>query len=206
MFSNHPAPITLGRLARRYYVWNCEAKRKPDQYYTDLWSWLKDDGLASVYDYLLKYDVSKWDCTQPPPKTEHFFKLVDRTQTPAHQELDELFESNSWPFNDATNVISPAHLKRALQSIKINIGTNHITEWIKKRGGSKLAQIEWLNGERPTVWTTGDKEAFLNAMPKDIAGQYLEPINDRGDLGWLDNEHQKRMQVMKDLETRVRAL
>ena len=207
MFSNSKAPITLGRLARRYYVWDCEARRKPDQYYVDFYSWLKEEGgFANVYDYLLKVDLSQWDCTKPPPKTTHFYKLVDRTQTPAHLELDELFESNSWPFTDNTILLSPAHLKKALSTIKINIGTNHITDWIKKRGGEKLTQIEWLNGERPTVWTTGDKEAFLNAKPKEIASHYLEPINDRGDLGWLDNAHQKRMQILKDLDTRVSAL
>jgi len=176
-FSNNPQPITLTPWSRRFWVWKVEASAKTKDYYIDLYDWFENkDGYAMCYDYFLEYEIKDFYPHKEPPKTKYFWELVDRTANPLHQELDTLLESNSWPFTDKSNLVSPQHLEKALQQIGIKkINKNVLADWLRKNGYGKVAQIDWINEQRPTIWAK-DKEAWLNIKPKELAQYYLQPV------------------------------
>ena len=176
-FSNNPQPITLTPWSRRFWVWKVEASAKTKDYYINLYDWFENkDGYAMCYDYFLEYEIKDFYPHKEPPKTKYFWELVDRTANPLHQELDTLLESNSWPFTDKSNLVSPQHLEKALQETGIKkINKNVLTDWLRKNGYGKVAQIDWINDQRPTIWAK-DKEDWLNIKPKELAQYYLQPV------------------------------
>jgi hypothetical protein len=205
MFSNNPAPITISKDSRRYHIWNVEHKKKPVSYYNNLYSWLDKDGYAIIYDYLMKVDLTGFEPDGDPPKTKYFRELVDRTQNPVEIELDLLYESNSWPFSDDTNLVSPMHLKEALKTMKVFAGIHLITDWLKKNGFTNLnKQIEWLNNQRPTIWTN-NPEGWQNTTPAKLREFYLEPRRDQHDKFFVNYQDVKNLHIKAGLEDLVVA-
>ncbi len=205
MFSNNPAPITISKESRRYHIWNVEHKKKPVSYYNNLYSWLDKDGYAIIYDYLMKVDLTGFEPDGDPPKTKYFRELVDRTQNPVEIELDLLYESNSWPFSDDTNLVSPMHLKEALKTMKVFAGIHLITDWLKKNGFTNLnKQIEWLNNQRPTIWTN-NPEGWQNTTPAKLREFYLEPRRDQHDKFFVNYQDVKNLHIKAGLEDLVVA-
>ena len=202
-FSNNSTPITITKLNRRYHIINCIALKKPPAYYDVLYTWLeKDQGYEKIYHYLNTYDISSFNPNAEPPKTKAFYDLVDETQTPTDIELDYLYQANSWPFTDSTCLVSPLHLKKALNKIKINASTNDITKWLKKNNYINLeTQIEWLNNERPTIWTNSEPEKFRVLKPKELKDFYLEPTQDRDSFYFVDAEQVKRQNAVSNLDS-----
>jgi hypothetical protein len=202
-FSNNSTPITITKLNRRYHIINCIALKKPPAYYDVLYTWLeKDQGYEKIYHYLNTYDISSFNPNAEPPKTKAFYDLVDETQTPTDIELDYLYQANSWPFTDSTCLVSPLHLKKALNKIKINASTNDITKWLKKNNYINLeTQIEWLNNERPTIWTNSEPEKFRVLKPKELKDFYLEPTQDRDSFYFVDADQVKRQNAVSNLDS-----
>mgnify|MGYP003119517905 FL=1 len=201
-FSNAPRPITLTKLSRRYHIVNVEALKKPPQYYDKLYTWLeKEGGYANLYDYLMSYDIADFNPNAEPPKTKAFFDLVESTQTPIDIELDNLYQSNSWPFTDKTCLVSPQHLKTALSKIKINASINQVCDWLRKNGFVSLEkQIDWINDQRPTIWCKGEVEKWKALSPKELRNYYLEPKQDQNEFYFLDASQMKRVNAIATLE------
>ena len=201
MFSNNPAPITISKDSRRYHIWNVEHKKKPVSYYNYLYDWLENkDGYAIIYDYLMKVDLTGFEPSGEPPKTKYFRELVDRTQNPIETELDLLYQSNSWPFSDDTNLVSPMHLKEALKTMKVFAGIHLITDWLKKNGFSNLnKQIDWLNSQRPTIWTN-NPEGWQHTTPAKLREFYLEPRRDQNDTYFVNFREVRNLHVNAGIE------
>ena len=171
----------------------------------DLYDWFENkDGYAMCYDYFLEYEIKDFYPHKEPPKTKYFWELVDRTANPLHQELDTLLESNSWPFTDKSNLVSPQHLEKALLQIGIKkINKNVLADWLRKNGYGKVAQIDWINDQRPTIWAK-DKEAWLNIKPKELAQYYLQPVFEYpGNYFFLDSNQAKTVMAKVSTENLV---
>ena len=201
-FSNNPTPITITKLNRRYHIIKSEVLKKPPTYYDTLYNWLeKEEGYEKVYHFLLNYDISSFNPNAEPPKTKAFYDLVEETQTPVAIELDHLYHANSWPFTDKTCLVSPLHLKASLEKITIRASTRDITEWLKKNNYTNLEiQIDWLNDQRPTIWTSSEPEKWKALKPKELRNFYLEPTQDREQFYFVDAESVKRVNAIANLD------
>ena len=205
LFSNNPTPITLTPTSRRFFVWQVEAMAKSKDHYLKLYEWFEKDGYAMVYDYLMGVDLAGFDPDAPPPKTKYFYDLVEKTSNPVHQQLDTLFESNSFPFTDRTALVSPQHLEKALKDIGIKINTNSLIEWLRKNGACKVKQINW-GDSRPTIWAFGELDSWMNVTPKDMASFYMEPVFEFPNRHiWVDNNQVRNLETIKDLDNLTRA-
>jgi len=205
LFSNNPTPITLTPTSRRFFVWQVEATAKPKDYYIKLYEWFEKDGYAKVCNYLMEVNLAGFDADAPPPKTKYFYDLVEKTSNPVHQQLDTLFESNSFPFTDKTALVSPQHLEKALKDIGIKINTNSLLEWLRKNGACKVKQIDW-GQSRPTIWAFGEKDTWMSVPPKEIASFYIEPVFEFPNKHlWVDHNQVKTLDTIKDLENLTRA-
>ena len=78
--TNHKTDgIYLSSDDRRHYVaWSELTKEDFDAaYWTKIWNWYRQGGLARVAGYLNEFDLEDFDAKAPPPKTSAFWAIVD---------------------------------------------------------------------------------------------------------------------------------
>jgi hypothetical protein len=74
---------------RRHYVAWSELTKEDftSDYWSDLWSWYRQEGYSHVAAFLAAYDLSRFKAQDPPPKTEAFWAIADANIPPEHPEL-----------------------------------------------------------------------------------------------------------------------
>jgi hypothetical protein len=93
--SNQRIGIYLPAGDRRHFaVWStADPATLPDGYFDKLHRWLDhEDGSAHVATYLHSVDLSDFNPTAPPPKTEWFWSIVDAGRAPEESELATLLD------------------------------------------------------------------------------------------------------------------
>jgi hypothetical protein len=84
---------------RRHYVaWSDLTKEQfAERYWTGLYRWYDDGGIAAVVAYLRRLDLSGFDAKAPPPKTQAFWEIVDASRAPEDAELADAIEALETP-------------------------------------------------------------------------------------------------------------
>lgn len=128
MFSNDLNPIFLEPGDRRVHVINRrQIVKKPDAYYTSLWSWLNADGIGLVASYLYSYplsDIEKQEIySGAAPDTPAKQALIQQNLVPALSTLLDLV-------NDARAGVAPfdaclATVSQLVDQIGIRLGNRH---------------------------------------------------------------------------------
>jgi hypothetical protein len=86
---------------RRHFVcWSTRTIDEPkfqNGYWRELYGWYCDGGMAHVAAYLKHRDISAFDPSAPPAKTEAFWAIVTSNQAPEEGELADLIDSIGTP-------------------------------------------------------------------------------------------------------------
>jgi hypothetical protein len=79
---------------RRHYVaWSDRVKEEFSQdYWSKMWAWYENGGIAHVVAYLESLDLSGFDPKAPPKKTEAFWAIVDAGRSPEDAELADVLD------------------------------------------------------------------------------------------------------------------
>jgi hypothetical protein len=84
---------------RRHYVaWSDLSKEDfSEAYWSDLWEWFGNGGLAHVAEYLRTLDISRFNPKAPPPKTAAWHDIVNSNRAPEDAELADALDGIGWP-------------------------------------------------------------------------------------------------------------
>jgi hypothetical protein len=119
--SNFREALGISKGDGRYFCIWCDAERKPDSYYENLWAWFdKDDGHAKVFNYLLQRDLSGFNAKDIAPATPFKMDLIESSVDGVVSEIMELIKAHESPFHndmvDANMVKDHFHLRNAQQA------------------------------------------------------------------------------------------
>ena len=80
---------------RRHYVCGTELTRADfnEDYFSTLWAWYENGGLADVAAYLTSLDLSAFDAKVPPVKTPAFWRMVDAGRAPEEADMRQAVET-----------------------------------------------------------------------------------------------------------------
>jgi hypothetical protein len=84
---------------RRHYVaWSDLTKEQfAERYWTGLYRWYDNGGIAAVAAYLRRLDLSDFDAKAAPPQTQAFWEIVDASRAPEYVELADAIEALGTP-------------------------------------------------------------------------------------------------------------
>jgi hypothetical protein len=84
---------------RRHHVaWSELTKEQfAERYWTDLYRWYDNGGIAAVAAYLHRLDLSSFDAKAPPPQTQAFWEIVDASRAPEYTELADAIDTLGTP-------------------------------------------------------------------------------------------------------------
>ena len=103
-------------------AWSPLAKEDFDAtYFTDLWRWYRNGGIAHVAAYLQTLDLSSFDPKAPPPKTEAWQAIVDSNAAPETAELADVLDRLDNP-----DVVT-------LRDIMLEAPDSDFVAWLKDR-------------------------------------------------------------------------
>ncbi len=94
---------------RHHVIWSPRTPDDfPDGYWTGLWRWYADGGIAHAAAYLAEFDLSGFDAKAPPPKTAAFYDIVNANRAPEEGELADIIDSlegtDALTLNDLVNM------------------------------------------------------------------------------------------------------
>jgi hypothetical protein len=79
---------------RHYVLWSELTKENfTDKYWTGLYRWYDNGGMAAVAAYLDTLDLSKFNAKAPPPQTPAFWEIVDASRAPEYTELADAIDA-----------------------------------------------------------------------------------------------------------------
>lgn len=89
IFSNHADAIAINRDERRLWVYLSKVKRRSDEYYIRLFSWLKTDGPAHLMKAFMSRDLSKFNPGMLPPMTRAKSQMYEANQSIIEQLITD---------------------------------------------------------------------------------------------------------------------
>lgn len=125
--TNHKSDgIYLPADDRRHYVAWSEVRRDsfPAEYWSNLYRWYANGGIAHVSAYLRQRDLYAFDPKAPPPKTPAFWDIVASNQAPEDAELADALDHLGNP-----PVIT---VERVAEASPI-----HFADWLRDRRNSR---------------------------------------------------------------------
>jgi hypothetical protein len=152
--TNYKHALSLDRDDRRMWVWYSKMQPQDETYYVNFYKWMADKrSIANLYDYLLKYDTSKFNPTASPYMTADKMHMIQTSSSEVEQYLRDAYENNTWPL--ASDLISMNHILAALRPI-MRVSTPLLTESLEHICG-KLGECS----VRPRIKTDGGSEVRL---------------------------------------------
>jgi hypothetical protein len=111
---------------RRHFVaWSDAAKEEfHSEYWTDIYRWYREGGLADVAAYLAELDLTRFDSKAPPPKTAAFYAIVDANRTQEDADLADVLDACKWP--DAITI-------KILMDEARRSGNHTFVDWLGER-------------------------------------------------------------------------
>lgn len=108
--SNHRNALKISRGDGRYYTIWCDVDKKEEAYYVQLHNWLEAEGYAIVVNYLMNYDVSKFNPKALPPTNAYKELITELGATDLEMVLKESIEHGQPPFHK--DIVKPSELIR----------------------------------------------------------------------------------------------
>jgi len=97
-FSNDLNALKISWKDRRWWIHANMVKVKSQQHYTDLYNWLKTDGLVHFYTYLWTIDTTSMDIMARPPITAAKMRMIDDTTDGISRAIKDAYELQQGPF------------------------------------------------------------------------------------------------------------
>ena len=148
VITNNADAMKFDREERRAFVLRAPNKMPEEMkpiYFKD---WLGNNGAARLFDYLLNYDLSKFDAGTRPYRTTHFDALLDITMSDSDIKLEELlseFEA-MLPALLVPHIAMDDRYNNVNKTIKAWLETNGWIRWDGNNNSKKIRGM--LNGKQ----------------------------------------------------------
>lgn len=170
-FSNHENAAQIEQKDRRYFVIICREDPKSEEYFDELYAYIRGDGLEGFAWFLANRDLSHFKPHAPAPHTEHKDTVRAATKAGWESWLEDAWMSEAAPFD--RRVIN---LRDALTTIAEAKGprmtTQQIAQFLKSKGGGDLERVRLSGGSRVRLWAVRDFERY--AADGELAAKAFE--------------------------------
>ncbi|HUP25418.1 MAG TPA: hypothetical protein VNB06_21075, partial [Thermoanaerobaculia bacterium] len=148
---------------RRHYVaWSERTKDDFEaDYWTSLWRWYEDGGIANVAAFLLEYDLTGFDAKAPPPKTAAFFDIVMANEPGESTDLRDALDA----------VDNPAAV--ILDDLKAQAQSEAFHRWIQdprtaRQMPHRMSEVGYVpvrnDAAKDGKWRCGDSRRVIYAQ------------------------------------------
>ncbi|MEI8363386.1 MAG: DUF5906 domain-containing protein [Betaproteobacteria bacterium] len=94
--SNHPDAFHLEDGDRRFFVWEINANRMPNEFYEDFIDWRDNrGGLNSLMDHLQKLDMTDFEPKGNAPKTEAKTEMIHHSKSDMERWINDALEDDA---------------------------------------------------------------------------------------------------------------
>lgn len=114
--TNHDDALRLEKEERRWFVIKTHRGPMSQNEAVGYHTWLRAGGAEAVFDFLLHYDLSGFDPTMAPMKTEAFFNMAESAIPRWEIMLADYMTTDAWASIEAKGVVNYARLSEQLNS------------------------------------------------------------------------------------------
>ena len=184
--SNHRDAVRLESSERRFAIFYTAQQTKEDVAamgvnFPDLWKWLRADGFAIIYDYLMAYQIpdefNPAEGATRAPTTSSTAAAVAESRSPVERLIVEAVADgepgfrNNWVSTAKVNHLCERDgikppVGRALQGVMRTLGYNRV--------GRVRANVVFEDGGATTLWSNDSATAYSNAdhAPIELVQRY----------------------------------
>jgi hypothetical protein len=170
VITNNPNAMSLSPNDRRAFVVRAPEPMTEKQKATYHEGWRKCGGPQFLFDYLLKYDLSKFSPNTRPFKTTYFDEMFAITRSDEEVMLSELLEDYDIALPKLLSIILPTDSRYSINNIANWLETNDWIRWDKKQPGRRIKGIP----ENGTKQETKDRGWYVK---KSRIGLYQSPAD-----------------------------
>ncbi|MBF0383929.1 MAG: hypothetical protein HQL69_23175 [Magnetococcales bacterium] len=183
MFSNHSDALILPAEDRRIWVHETTAKPQNEEYYVDLYEWLKGDGPRQLYWFLMRWDLSGFNRGMRAPKTPERARMIVAGQSPLAEAVTVLMNELKTDVNlSKITVAIPSQIVSLLTKVadytiveneKAQLGkilSDVAVRWISPTGTSVL---KW-EGQTVRPWMMKGSEQLGEMSPEGVRAALVD--------------------------------
>jgi hypothetical protein len=111
---------------RHFVLWSHRNKEDPlfqGHYWSDMWTWYTEGGMANIAAFLRQRDLSGFNAKAPPPKTKVFWDIVNTNRSPEDAELADAID----------NLGGDALMATTLKYVSAATSSTSFGEWLDNR-------------------------------------------------------------------------
>ncbi len=182
-FSNDLNALKISLKDRRWWIHNNLIVPKSSEYYTQLYEWLRTDGVRHYYTYLWSIDTSGTSFMARPPITQAKLRMIDETAADAIRLVQDMYDLSQGPFEHdivSTDLVIEYIKNEVTEDTKINekqVGryiNTHLRKCLLPRSeqkytvtiGNKTYRKRLIVIRNPQTWATASDKAVLEHYAK----------------------------------------
>lgn len=174
--SNYKHALSIDPSDRRMWVWYSQMTPREPAYYNRFYKWLADKRSAHhLFDWLLRYDTSKFNPTAPPPMTDAKRQMIKASSSEVEQFLREAADNHAWPME--CDLISATHLFSAIRGL-FRVSLSMVYEALDNICGERghIDTRPQVGTQRLRLRAIRNQEKWEVAQAKQLAAHYRMPL------------------------------
>lgn len=188
-FSNKEVPIIMEEHDRRWMVYRTEVHPKHQDFYTTYAQYIKsNEGLDSLYWFLMERDLSNFNASRAPELTDAKHDLIHLSREGIVADLYEQDEQHLYPFN--SHLVTELDIKNfAFNQLRQTLSGVQARSYLKAVGYVRVKRMQinvpGKEVDQRVVWCKPEYfDIFNNMTPAPLAKYYL--TKDRSKLPMLN--------------------
>jgi len=188
MFSNHDDAMPLDEGDRRYVVIRHMGDAKSPAYYTELFNWLKGDGINHLFRYLLDRDLSSFDFAAPAIMTKAKIAMIQTARSEDEQIVMDAIDERDGVF--ALDVIPASMITSYVEKVRGTVLEKGDRIALFKRVNEQIRHVgrAGRNHDRQNMYAVRNLEKYGDIQPNALREFYDQAIA-------IDTESRKLKQV-----------
>lgn len=179
-FTNKEVPIIMEEYDRRWLVYRSEVRPKQYDFYNDYVRFINsNEGLDSLYWFLINRDLSQFDVGRAPAMTEAKRELINMSREPIIADLIDQDLQCAYPFNSHLTTEKDV-IDYVYHQLRQQISGVKARQYLKSMGYMRIAQMQ-INSpgktvDQRTVWSKSEYADFFISLaksPTTLAKHYL---------------------------------
>ncbi len=169
--SNHPDAFHIEDHDRRFFIWEIDANKRPDDFYADFIDWRDHrDGLSALIYHLLTIDLSDFNPKANAPLTESKKEMIYHSRTECEKWIHDVTSDNeSIQSVFGSEITSITDISKLFQSEHgTNVTTTAISKALKRRMPYRLKKVTTTSGRKNVVsianhekWSKADNSEWI---------------------------------------------
>jgi hypothetical protein len=157
MFSNHTAPLSIEEGDRRYFIVNSKAQPRDDGYYEELYRVIgSEEGMESLYSYLMNRDLSGFNPYRRPPMTDAKEAMIEVSGNPLRTYISDSVDSGHFR-QELNREFTLDALQRLLQKDGYGAHAKNLKELSEALKSAGIEQVRKTDGSRKRrLWRLPD--------------------------------------------------